>query len=314
MTHSDCSAQCTSRTLTFSRRRDWRSPRTKFISGALIWRRWLWGKSAGCRFFRRTSGRGPRAFISPTTANTSPPLAPYCEPSSPSYVASEPAELVFRYSEKDKPSLALAGNRVEFNVSHSGTRALLAFARGRALGVDVEKIREDLDPDALAHRFFSSEEQSQLAALPTSEKFHGFFRCWTRKEAFIKAKGAGLSLPLDQFDVSLRPGEENALLATRPDRSRGRTLVPARRASRGWLCRCALRSRPGMATEVVAGVPAKPAAANRVPQKKCFSDCATLCTQAAPKSRLRLKKRCFAFILINLQYNRLSPLRHGTCE
>ena len=133
------------------------------------------------------------------------------------YVASEPAELGFRYSEKDKPSLALAGNQMEFNVSHSGAMALLAFARGRALGVDVEKIREDFDPDALAHRFFSSEEQSQLAALPTSERYHGFFRCWTRKEAYVKAKGAGLSLPLDQFDVSLRPGDENALLATRPD-------------------------------------------------------------------------------------------------
>ena len=134
-----------------------------------------------------------------------------------SYIASEPAELVFRYSEKDKPSLALVGNQVEFNVSHSGTMALLAFARGRALGVDVEKIREDFDPDALAHRFFSSEEQHQLGAIPPLERYHGFFRCWTRKEAYIKAKGAGLSLPLDQFDVSLRAGDENALLATRPD-------------------------------------------------------------------------------------------------
>lgn len=134
-----------------------------------------------------------------------------------SYVASEPAKLVFRYSEKDKPSLALAGNQVEFNVSHSGTRALLAFARGRALGVDVERIREDLDPIALARRFFSTHEQNQLAALDPTEKYSGFFRCWTRKEAYIKARGTGLSLPLDQFDVSLQAGDENALLTTRPD-------------------------------------------------------------------------------------------------
>ena len=134
-----------------------------------------------------------------------------------SYVASEPAKLVFRYSEKDKPSLALAGNQVEFNVSHSGTTALLAFARGRVLGVDVERIREDLDPTALAQRFFSTHEQNQLAAVSPSEKYHAFFRGWTRKEAYIKAKGTGLSLPLDQFDVSLQPGDENALRATRPD-------------------------------------------------------------------------------------------------
>jgi 4'-phosphopantetheinyl transferase len=136
-----------------------------------------------------------------------------------SYVGSEPANLVFRYSEKEKPSLApqTSQHPVEFNVSHSGTAALLVFARGRALGVDIEIIRDDFDPAALAHRFFSKHEQSQLAALDLSERYSGFFRCWTRKEAFIKAVGTGLSLPLDQFDVSLRPGDEHALLATRPE-------------------------------------------------------------------------------------------------
>jgi 4'-phosphopantetheinyl transferase len=134
------------------------------------------------------------------------------------YIASEPAELVFRYAEKGKPSLSPhhSGNQVEFNVSHSGTRALLAFARGRALGIDVEQIRENFEPEALAVRFFSAHEQSHLAALEPSQKYQGFFRCWTRKEAYIKAEGSGLSLPLPQFDVSLKPGDENALLATRP--------------------------------------------------------------------------------------------------
>jgi len=137
-----------------------------------------------------------------------------------SYVGSEPADIVFRYSEKEKPSLGSpASHHLEFNVSHSGTAALLAFARERALGVDIEIIRDDFDPAALAHRFFSKHEQSQLAALDPSEKYSGFFRCWTRKEAYIKAVGTGLSLPLDQFDVSLRPGGEHALLATRPNAS-----------------------------------------------------------------------------------------------
>jgi 4'-phosphopantetheinyl transferase len=137
------------------------------------------------------------------------------------YVGSDPAKLVFRYSDKEKPSLdsQTSPPPVEFNVSHSGAAALLAFARGRSLGVDIEIIRENFDPVALAHRFFSIHEQDQLAALDPSQKFPGFFRCWTRKEAYIKAMGAGLSLALDQFDVSLRSGDENALLATRPDPS-----------------------------------------------------------------------------------------------
>ena len=139
-----------------------------------------------------------------------------------SYVGREPAELVFNYSQKDKPSLSSDGNQITanqiaFNVSHSGEVSLMAFARGRQLGVDVEQARENFDPEALAQRFFLAHEQRQLAVLAPSEKFHGFFRCWTRKEAYIKATGTGLSHPLDQFDVSLRPGDDNALLATRPD-------------------------------------------------------------------------------------------------
>lgn len=134
------------------------------------------------------------------------------------YLGSDPAELFFCYSEKEKPSLAPESfGQVEFNVSHSGDMALLAFARGRTVGVDVEKVREDFDHEAIARRFFSEEEQRQLAALPAAERHEGFFRCWTRKESFIKALGSGLSLPLDQFDVSLTPNERNALLATRPD-------------------------------------------------------------------------------------------------
>jgi len=135
-----------------------------------------------------------------------------------SYVECNPKKLMFHYGEKQKPFLAPCpgANPVEFNLSHSGSRALLAFARGREVGVDIQQIRNNLDYEALAARFFSRAEQEELDALGPPEKCAGFFRCWTRKEAYIKANGAGLSLPLREFDVSLKAGAQNALLATRP--------------------------------------------------------------------------------------------------
>lgn len=136
-----------------------------------------------------------------------------------SYIDSDPNQIKFDYGENQKPSLSpcLSTAKVNFNVSHSGGKALLGFARQMAIGVDVEQIRNNFDPDALACRFFSPTEQEALAGLPKLEKTKGFFRCWTRKEAYIKAHGSGLSLPLNQFDVSIEVGESKALLATRPD-------------------------------------------------------------------------------------------------
>lgn len=163
-----------------------------------------------------------------------------------SYLAMDPNSLTFSYSKKEKPSLALGpahlDSGVAFNVSHSGGIALLAFSRRREVGVDVEPVRRDADLEAIARRFFSANEQSQLAALPTEEKVDAFFRCWTRKEAYIKATGDGLSLPLSQFDVSLAAGEKSALLATRPDASEaGRWLLQEVPAGPGYiaaLCAC----------------------------------------------------------------------------
>lgn len=138
-----------------------------------------------------------------------------------SYLAIDPKELSFSYSKNEKPSLgpAYAGSNLQFNVSHSGGVALFAFGLRREIGVDVEHIRRDVEVEGIARRFFSGHEQMQLAALPTEERIEAFYRCWTRKEAYIKATGDGLSLPLDQFDVSLEVKNTNALLATRPDES-----------------------------------------------------------------------------------------------
>jgi 4'-phosphopantetheinyl transferase len=128
------------------------------------------------------------------------------------------SKLQFEYDEFGKPSLTPKREPpLKFNVSHSGDFVLIAIAIGRAVGVDVERIRTDLDPVDIAAHFFSANECKILASLVGSDQYEAFFACWTRKEAYLKAKGIGLSLPLDQFDVSFLPNEVPRLLATRPD-------------------------------------------------------------------------------------------------
>ena len=127
-------------------------------------------------------------------------------------------QLRFAYDEFGKPSLiAEQGLPLQFNLSHSGEVILIAITVDRAVGVDVEIIRTDLDVDSIAARFFSANEYKILASLTGQMRYEAFFACWTRKEAYLKARGVGLSLPLDQFDVSYLPTEEPRLLATRFD-------------------------------------------------------------------------------------------------
>jgi len=135
------------------------------------------------------------------------------------YLGRPPSELLFRYSAYGKPALAddfdVAG--VRFNVSHSHEMGLFAVTCGREVGVDIEYLGREIRGEEIAEHFFSAQERANLRALPAEMKHRAFFNCWTRKEAYIKAHGEGLSLPLDQFDVSLAPGEPAALLATRSD-------------------------------------------------------------------------------------------------
>lgn len=130
------------------------------------------------------------------------------------YLNLNPQAIGFVYSEKGKPSLAPEHNdpSLQFNLSHSQTLALYAIARNRAVGIDVEEIRDNYPHEKIASQFFSAEEVAVLQQLPPELKPQAFFNCWTRKEAYIKATGTGLSLPLDQFSVSLIPGEPAQLL------------------------------------------------------------------------------------------------------
>ena len=101
-----------------------------------------------------------------------------------------------------------------FNLSHSHGIALYAITCGREIGIDIEYFRPDVEVEKLAERFFSPREAAVLRALPEHLRKEGFFNCWTRKEAYIKAEGKGMSIPLSAFDVSLTPGEPAALLRT----------------------------------------------------------------------------------------------------
>ena len=125
-----------------------------------------------------------------------------------------PEAIEFVYGRRGKPALAprFAASGLRFNVSHSGDLAVYAFAQRREIGVDIEEVRSLVDADSVAARFFSAGENLVYRALPTEARTQGFFNCWTRKEAFIKALGGGLHVPLGCFDVSLAPGETARIL------------------------------------------------------------------------------------------------------
>jgi 4'-phosphopantetheinyl transferase len=134
------------------------------------------------------------------------------------YLKTDPRELRFRYSEHGKPEVDSHNpENLQFNLSHTQGAVLLGICRQRAIGVDVERVREDLRPRDIGARFFSTAEQRALFSLPEAEQREAFFRCWTRKEAFLKARGHGLSFPLAQFDVSIGAEDTEVRLTTRPD-------------------------------------------------------------------------------------------------
>jgi 4'-phosphopantetheinyl transferase len=128
-------------------------------------------------------------------------------------------QLRFCYNDYGKPSLDLDTQAypLNFNLSHSDELVLFAFTYVRQVGVDIEYMRPDLDYESLTEHYFSPLENEMLRALLASARLEAFYQCWARKEAYIKARGKGLSIPLDAFDVSLRPDEPAVLLNSRED-------------------------------------------------------------------------------------------------
>ena len=119
------------------------------------------------------------------------------------YTNKRPEEIAFEYGQKGKPELKNNATLVRFNVSHSHGMSMWAFAVNRAVGVDVEYVKRMVDIDAVGKRFFSDNEWRDLRDLPEDQRRQNFFRCWTRKEAFVKALGDGLTFSLKAFDVTV---------------------------------------------------------------------------------------------------------------
>jgi len=130
------------------------------------------------------------------------------------YLHRPAASVTFEYGPFGKPSvkdLSDSGAPIRFNVSHSHDLFACCFSKGREIGIDVERANSSLAGEDIARSFFSAGEVADLLTLPPELRAEGFFNCWTRKEAYVKARGGGLQIPLNSFSVSLTPGRQAEL-------------------------------------------------------------------------------------------------------
>jgi 4'-phosphopantetheinyl transferase len=148
------------------------------------------------------------------------------------YLGRSPGDVAFDYGPYGKPNLIHDSSAapipipIQFNVSHSHGLALMAFSLQRRLGVDVESIRPEIASDEIAARYFSPREVAELRSLPPAMRSEGFFLCWTRKEAYVKAIGDGLQISLNSFHVGLTPSEPERLESSDSQRWTLRSLRP----------------------------------------------------------------------------------------
>jgi len=118
------------------------------------------------------------------------------------YCATRPETLMFGVGSHGKPFLLEPPIPIQFNLSHSGTRAALVVTLNMRCGIDIEKVRPEVSDQAIAERFFCARENDWLQSLPEDQRIQGFFRLWSVKESILKADGKGLSIPLADVDTS----------------------------------------------------------------------------------------------------------------
>lgn len=137
------------------------------------------------------------------------------------YLSISPDMVRFKTGPFGKPevSSSMTLEPIQFNLSQSEEVALVAVALGREVGIDVERIKNDVQTANISRRFFSRFEVDSILALPVESQTAAFFACWTRKEAYIKARGEGLSIPLNKFSVSISLEERPILVDTDRDKS-----------------------------------------------------------------------------------------------
>ncbi|MGA8305896.1 MAG: 4'-phosphopantetheinyl transferase superfamily protein [Candidatus Acidiferrales bacterium] len=131
------------------------------------------------------------------------------------YLDQPPAELQFSYSAHGKPSLARNWDSacLRFNISHASSVAVYGISCNREVGIDIERIEPKWAVWEIADKFFTPNETATLRSLPANLLSEAFFNCWTRKEAYVKARGTGLQTALNSFEVSLAPGEQATFLS-----------------------------------------------------------------------------------------------------
>lgn len=162
------------------------------------------------------------------------------------YLKVEPGRLTLETNQYGKPFLPErpGGQRLTFNLSHSADLAILALAEDCEVGIDLEQIRDDLPFQDMARQFFSRQEQRDLFSLSAEQQLAAFYRCWTRKEAYLKGCGSGFSQSADFCDVSLLPGQPPVLLADRADPGQpSRWNLTDLEAPPGFCAALALRNR-----------------------------------------------------------------------
>lgn len=132
-------------------------------------------------------------------------------------IGTEPKAIAFTYLEHGKPVLNQQQQHsgITFNVSHTQGLALIAISQENSIGIDIETVNRSIDIEKLVQRFFSSAEQAEFNTLPAVLRTRAFFACWARKEAFIKATGAGIAYGLDNFDVTVDPEIQTPQIMTR---------------------------------------------------------------------------------------------------